>query len=228
MTIGELINIAFGELDYTEGKNNDNKYGIWYGMNNQPWCMIFQQWCFNQGGGSSLILRTASCGSLYNWAKNNRKLYSVPYYPGDLVIFTFKKDKNGNPETNHVGLILGLTKDGKYVYTIEGNTSAGSSGSQANGDCVAFKKRPISQIYGKKVIRPKYKDKKVKKVQNNREITVWTAPAKLDLCRERTIKPQEIQVYDELIPSFTKEGDYFYRTIKNRFVLAKYCEEVQK
>lgn len=45
--IDTILKTAAAELGYHEGYNNDNKYGIEYGMNNQPWCVIF---C---GGASS-------------------------------------------------------------------------------------------------------------------------------------------------------------------------------
>ena len=37
-----------GVVESPPGSNNQ-KYGSWYGMNGQPWCMIFVSWCFELG-----------------------------------------------------------------------------------------------------------------------------------------------------------------------------------
>lgn len=56
-----------------------------------------------------------------------------------------------------------------------------------------------------------------------REITVWTCPAKKDEYRLKKVpEGYEIQLYPEKIKSKTSDGDYFYRTIKNCYVLSKY------
>ena len=34
----DLVSVAVGQIGYCEEDNNDTKYGIWYGVNNQPWC----------------------------------------------------------------------------------------------------------------------------------------------------------------------------------------------
>ncbi len=43
-----VIDIAKNEIGYQEGKNNNTKYGKWYGLNNNPWCAMFVSWCFEQ------------------------------------------------------------------------------------------------------------------------------------------------------------------------------------
>ena len=39
--IESVIRRAEAELGYKEGRNNSNKYGKWFGMNNVSWCCIF-------------------------------------------------------------------------------------------------------------------------------------------------------------------------------------------
>ena len=46
----EIIAIAAKEIGYKEYQGNNNKYGVWYGMNNQPWCAMFVSWCADQVG----------------------------------------------------------------------------------------------------------------------------------------------------------------------------------
>ncbi len=44
--IESVIRMAEAELGYKEGRNNSNKYGKWFGMNNVSWCCIFVVYCF--------------------------------------------------------------------------------------------------------------------------------------------------------------------------------------
>ena len=44
----DIVDMAISQLGYTEGPNNDTKYGDWYGLPNQPWCAMFVSWCANQ------------------------------------------------------------------------------------------------------------------------------------------------------------------------------------
>lgn len=44
--IEAVIRRAEAELGYKEGRNNNNKYGKWFGANHQPWCCQFVVYCF--------------------------------------------------------------------------------------------------------------------------------------------------------------------------------------
>lgn len=46
VTAEMIIATALAEVGYKEGKNNNNKYGAWFGMNNESWCCIFICWVF--------------------------------------------------------------------------------------------------------------------------------------------------------------------------------------
>ena len=49
----KVLEIAAGEIGYKESpaNSNNNKYGVWYGMNYEPWCDIFVSWVGNQVRG---------------------------------------------------------------------------------------------------------------------------------------------------------------------------------
>jgi len=66
----DVLAIARGELGYTESPqgSNKNKYGRWYGLGGEPWCMMFVQWCCAQAG-VNLPARTASCGAMMRAAQ---------------------------------------------------------------------------------------------------------------------------------------------------------------
>ena len=126
--VEQLLDTARKELGNTESPagSNRTKYGRWYGLDGQPWCMMFVQWCFEQVGALKLLpKRTASCGALMNAAKKAGQWVTKDYRPGDVVIYDFP----GGAATDHTGIIEKVTLTG--VVAIEGNTS--QAGSQSNG-----------------------------------------------------------------------------------------------
>ena len=146
-----IVKKAVSQIGTREGKNNANKYGEAYGWDNVAWCVIFVWWVFMECGASMLFYggkKTASCTAVYKWAKQAGLIvnkYSAK--PGDLVLFKFSSDP-----PDHIGIIE--SAGASRLVTIEGNTSSGNSGSQANGDGVYRRYRSYSQVYA--VIRPKY------------------------------------------------------------------------
>lgn len=144
MKVEDVLRIASHEekIGYKEGKNNDTKYGVWYGLNNQPWCYIFISWVFHQAG--SKLGKCASCPQGMAWYKNNKRWYSVGL-PGDIAFFQFRKDLS---YPQHVGIVVSVNKSAGTVTTIEGNTSSGVTGSQSNGDGVYKRVRRLSDVMG--------------------------------------------------------------------------------
>ena len=148
-----VIDNATNELNYQETGNNDNKYGKWYGLNNQPWCAMFVSWCFAQADLSQLVAAQtkkgfASCDAGLKWfAKRNKLIPVGQAQPGDVVFFQFDNDA----EPDHVGIVIKNWKRKNILVTIEGNTSS-NKGSQSNGDGVYLKKRAYSLVMG--VARP--------------------------------------------------------------------------
>lgn len=114
----KIVEIARGELGYEEGPNNDTKYGIWYGMNHQPWCAMFVSWCAHEAGiGENIIPKFASCTQGFRQMLDmgiaiNQRI--VPK-PGDLIFFDW--DKSGDKD--HVGIVEYV--ENGVVHTIEGN-----------------------------------------------------------------------------------------------------------
>lgn len=144
MTARQVIDIALGEAGYVESPANSNrtKYGAWYGLDGQPWCMIFVQWCFNEAG-SPLPYKTASCSDLERWYRRNKPdaVYATPE-AGDIVIYSF----------GHTGIVL--EHGGGYLTAVEGNTSPDSLGSQSEGGGVYKRRRPESAA--RAFIRPEF------------------------------------------------------------------------
>lgn len=145
----DILAVARAELGYKEfpAGSNKTKYGQWYGLNGQPWCMMFIQWVFAQTNAAALLpARTASCGALMRAAQAAGCWVTGGYRPGDVVIYDFP----GGAATDHCGIIE--TAGGASVIAIEGNTSV--SGSQSNGGMVCRKSRKLSLVVG--AVRPGY------------------------------------------------------------------------
>lgn len=140
--MADVLNIACGQLGVTESPagSNRTKYGKWMGLDGQPWCMSFVQWCFAQAG-TPLPHKTGSCSALLNWYQKNRPDCVVKDpQPGDIAIFTF----------GHTGIVeKALPGSG---MCIEGNTSPGQSGSQDNGGGVYRRQRNLALV--RAFIRP--------------------------------------------------------------------------
>ena len=155
MSAEAVIAVARGELGHTESPRDSNmtKYGSDYGMNGQPWCVMFLWWCFRQAGEYKAFFgggKTASCRLLRDWYLAMGQVVPVEEaQPGDIVLLNF----NGKGTPDHCGLVE--RKGVMCLYTIEGNTTPGMEGSQDNGGSVARKMRYIYQIVA--VCRPKYK-----------------------------------------------------------------------
>ena len=150
--IDKIIELAQSQVGYKEDpKTGYNKYNLeYYGYNSAAaWCVTFIWWLFKHTGLSYLFYgggKTASCGTLFDYYEQRGMTVKnkVPKR-GDLVEFTF----NG-VEHCHIGMCLDY--DGKYVITVDGNTS--DANSQSDGGEVLIRKRSKKYIYG--VIRPAY------------------------------------------------------------------------
>lgn len=165
-TVEKLLSVARNEVGYLEkrsnarlnektanaGRNNFTKYGAWYEggwANGLAWCAIFVCWCENQVGmlDNKIVCRKASCDDFIPFFKKQgrwherRKENYIPK-PGDLILFS-----HNPPDANHIGIVTHVS--GGRVYTIEGNTSSGST-LIPNGGEVAAKSYPLTykNIYG--------------------------------------------------------------------------------
>lgn len=110
----DLVGVALSQVGYTEGENNDTKYGAWYPAANQAWCATFVSWCIAQAQLPTSVVDISAV------ADPGEAYFNIPYYdganytpkPGDIFfskIFT------------HVGIVVSV--DGDYFYTAEGNTN---------------------------------------------------------------------------------------------------------
>lgn len=153
-TAERVLSYARAELGKTESPAGSNRtpYGKWFGLDGNPWCMMFVMWVFSQAG-MPLPCKTASCSALLNWYRKNRPA-SVAKSPavGDIVIYNF----------GHTGIVESVGSG--TITAIEGNTSPGNAGSQDNGGMVCRRTRKTSAVTA--YIRPSYDKKEAVKMDN--------------------------------------------------------------
>lgn len=151
MTARQIIDKAKEEIGVHESPPNSNnvKYNTWfYGHPvsgaSYPWCAVFISWLFK--AEQSLCLKTASCIQMLEWFEKRGQIVKTPQ-AGDIVFFKYSTNSR---RTNHVGLVVSVSSDGKTINTIEGNTSITN---QDNGGKVMQRNR-YSHIVA--YARPKY------------------------------------------------------------------------
>lgn len=168
-TAAQVLNIARADLGYTESPagSNKTKYGKWYGLDGQPWCMMAVQYWFDKAG-MPLPYRTASCPALVTYAKKVGKWHTTSFKPGDIVLYDF----NLNGGADHVGIVESAAA--RSITAIEGNTSVTSND---NGGAVLRRSRSNSLILG--VYRPDYESEK-REGEEEEEVTYEKFKAFMD------------------------------------------------
>lgn len=129
------------------GSNGGGLISQWeaaLGFGRVPWCGIFCAAVLRHAGVKNVTARLAGVALIEEDAKAHRGCFrgwttsTRGVMPGDLVVlFGYGV---------HVELVDHIA--GGIVHTIGGNTSAGSSGSQANGGGVYRRQRPLSAVRG--------------------------------------------------------------------------------
>lgn len=151
--MNKIIEIARGEVGYTEMPPNSNKtkYGQWFGFDGVAWCAMFVSWCYDHAGfplgNIGFIKGFCGCQTGYDhWVKSG-EITNTPK-EGDIVLFDWNKDRR----YDHTGLFICDLGNGKF-QTIEGNTSFGNN---SNGGEVMIREREYSQSI---FIHPRILDK---------------------------------------------------------------------
>lgn len=149
-TAKSVLDVARKDIGYKETppKSNKTKFGEWFGLNGQPWCVQAVMYWFNEAGAYSLLpTKTASCTALMNAAKSRGMWVTDDYQIGDIPIYNF----NG---AYHTGIIEAV--NATTITAIEGNTALGND---SNGGEVMRRTRRKSNIMG--AVRPNYEKEAV-------------------------------------------------------------------
>ncbi len=138
----DIINVAASHIGYTEGANNKNQFGEWYGMNNVAWCAQFVSYCYHFAGHSLPKIDTDQgfhyVPTMYHRAKQNKWITNKPQV-GDIVLF----DWNLDLKHDHTGIFVRWVTPTTFEC-IEGNTSGDNKGSQSNGGGVHKRVRGVA------------------------------------------------------------------------------------
>lgn len=157
----DMVNVALSQLGYTEGYNNDTKYGDWYGLPNQPWCAMFVSWCGNEIGVlDEAFPRFAGCTTGFHemegWGITTND-HIIPE-AGDLIFFEWDGDDD---DYDHVGIVE--YADESYVHTIEGNHT----------DSVERFRYSIDSPYIAGYAKPLYKDEPKPSNNQVKDFQTW-------------------------------------------------------
>lgn len=155
----KVTTVAEAEVGYLEKKSNKDlddktanagstnytKYGKWIGVNGDYWCASFLSWLFYKAFGDALGKKilcgaySAACEVIRQNFIKSGKFDKTPN-TGDVIFFTGTRHSGAN----HIGYVYKVANG--TVYTIEGNTSGGSTVID-NGGGVA--KKTYSVTYGR-------------------------------------------------------------------------------
>ena len=159
----DVLRCAAAEIGYVEkpAESNCTKFGAWYGLDGQPWCMMFVQWVFAQAAAEDLLpIKTASCTALMRAGQQIGQWVTHGYQPGDVVIYDFSGTKQ---QAQHCGIVERIS--GTSVVAIEGNTSVGDD---ANGGAVMRRTRSDQMILG--AVRPDYGEEETVKYRYLKDV----------------------------------------------------------
>lgn len=135
-SIQRMADILRDEDGTIEGpRDNETKYGAWFGFNFVAWCAILQSWAADKAKAFYLgkPWRFASTISARDHARKNGRWSATPRI-GTLAMKAY------TGSTGHIGFVVAILKNGGIV-TREGNTSAGKAGSQRDGGGVHLRVR---------------------------------------------------------------------------------------
>lgn len=225
----------------TDGAGSDNytKYGrdmhkIYPSVMDFPaaWCDCFVDWCFQKAYGISNAKKLLA-GNFDDYTVNSANLYKKKNAwhtknpePGDQIFFS---DSNGG--ICHTGIVTKV--ENGNVFTIEGNTSSGST-VVSNGGCVREKKYPESYKRIAGYGRPAY-DRKEKKAKEDCSVLAKVKASSLFVrnCNGKKIgsipKGKVVEVIEKNATKMTINGTLYTMSkikhgLKIGYVAKKYLE----
>lgn len=137
---------VYEEKTPAEGYDNGTRFGKQYGMDGEPWCVMFNWDMYADMGLDEIVPKVANVNGFTEWAKH-RGLWSESPSVGAWVNL-------GNGQ--HTELVLGF--DETYVYTKGGNTvdEGATDAGQGNGVYSHKTERKNERIVG--YFTPKFPD----------------------------------------------------------------------
>ncbi|RAY11152.1 CHAP domain-containing protein [Actinomadura craniellae] len=123
----KLLEVAKGELGYTEKADGYTKFGDWFAKNvdadhdayfkTAPWCDMFLAWAANEAGIEDSVGEFAGTVQHAKWFEGHGAWGTEPEV-GAIVFFDWS-GSNSIDRIDHVGIVEKI--DGKKIHTIEAN-----------------------------------------------------------------------------------------------------------
>jgi hypothetical protein len=179
--IERLIAVAMDDVGYLEKATNDNlydktanagfnnwtKYGEWYPQNGYAWCaMAVSYWVYTASISFEIVPKFKSVGDGVRWFKERGRWHDRKGYNpqiGDIIFYAWD-----GVTPAHVGIVRAVDSD--KVYTVEGNTSGGSTLID-NGGSVAAKSYMLTYGnilgYGNPLYLVEDSDMDIKEIHNS-------------------------------------------------------------
>ena len=181
----QLVEVALEEVGYTNTPNRDNKYGKWYGLNNNPYSAMFISWCFAKIGASEVVEVSskkgfASCNISYeHFSKNSEPCKWWAIKSGDLVYYDFE----GQGRATHMGVVVKVRRKFGFPVgfeAVEADTTSDQASSDSSGLRTGVYKR--TRVFGVELgfFRVLKKEKTIGKILSsisvNQAITLQSLP----------------------------------------------------
>ena len=120
-TAAAMIAVASSQVGFREGPDNDNPYGVWYGMNHVAWCAVFQSWAAAHSGNAAAVPKHAYTPSGADWFRRHGRWGTRPR--AGALVYLWSQSMG---RIHHVALVAKVLDDGSFV-TVEGNTNTTGS-----------------------------------------------------------------------------------------------------
>lgn len=138
----KLLQVAKGQLGYTEKASGYTKFGDWYGKHvdhdssfaTAPWCDMFLAWAADKAGVQDWTGEFASTPDHASWFQKHHAWGHHPE-PGAIVFFSWSGGKSIG-DIEHVGIVESV--HGSTLHTIEAN----------HFDHLGRATRDVSQVVG--------------------------------------------------------------------------------
>lgn len=148
----KALSLAKKQIGYKESPvgSNHTKFGVWYGMDHEPWCAIFVSWVLSHAGRK---FKYSYVPYIVNDAKAGKNgLSAIPFglvasalKRGHVVLACYDWPGESPGVADHIGFVEKVTGSARF-NAIEGNTSPDEKGSQSNGGEVCRKTRFTSEV----------------------------------------------------------------------------------
>lgn len=145
----KALKLASAQVGYHESPAGSNmtKFGLWFGMNGEPWCAIFLSWVLSHAGRP---FKYSYVPYVVNDARAKRNGLSTIMYSqvpaalkaGNVVLACYDWPGESPGVADHIGMVAKVVGPTTFE-AIEGNTSLGNN---SNGGEVMRRTRYVSEV----------------------------------------------------------------------------------